>query len=99
MAFHPDIGIVPGLKIILGKDYKNYTDTLKSTGLELLSERSERRCLQFVLKCLVHPIHQIMFPGNLQLADSHRIRTHEHFLVNIAWTDSYRMSAILCLFG
>ena len=52
------------LKIILGAEYSNYGDALEYTGLERLSERRENRCLQFGLKCLLHPVHQRMFPVN-----------------------------------
>ena len=57
------------LKIILGTEYNNYGDALECTGLEKLSDRRENRCLQFGLKCLLHPVHQRMFPVNPQLFD------------------------------
>ena len=82
------------LKIILGAEYNNYEDALEYTGLERLSERRENRCLQFGLKCLLHPVHQRMFPVNPQLDENQTIRNQEHFVVNRARTDSYRMSAI-----
>ena len=82
------------LKIILGAEYSNYEDALEYTGLERLSERRENRCLQFGLKCLLHPVHQRMFPVNPQLDENQTIRNQEHFVVNRARTDSYRMSAI-----
>ena len=82
------------LKIILGSEYTSYTDALEYTGLELLSTRRETRCLQFGLKCLVHPLHHRMFPANPQLDNNSRIRQQEHFVVNKARTESYRMSAI-----
>ena len=82
------------LKIILGSEYTSYSDALGYTGLELLSERREARCLQFGLKCLVHPVHHRMFPANPQLESDSRIRQQEHFVVNKARTESYKLSAI-----
>ena len=82
------------LKIILGSEYTSYADALDHTGLELLSIRRETRCLQFGLKCLVYPLHHRMFPANPQLDNNSRIRQQEHFVVNKARTESYRMSAI-----
>ena len=82
------------LKIILGWQYTSYADALGYTGLELLSERRETRCLQFGLKCLVHPLHHRMFPANPQLDNDSRIRQQEHFVVNKARTESYKSSAI-----
>ena len=63
------------LKIILGSEYTSYADALGYTGLELLSERRETRCLQFGLKCLVHPLHHRMFPANPQLDKNKTART------------------------
>ena len=85
------------IKVILGQEYKTYTDGLELTGLELLSERRERRCLEFGLKCLVHPIHKRMFPANPKLDEGHSIRSQERFVENKAKTDSYNMSAIPCM--
>ena len=82
------------LKILLGSEYTSYADALDYTGLELLSKRRETRCLQFGLKCLVHPLHHRMFPANPQLDKNSRIRQQDHFVVNKARTESYRTSAI-----
>ena len=83
------------LKVILGSQYENYTLALDTCGLQLLSERREARCLKFGLKCLVHPVHHRMFPVNPQvLTDPYDTRSQEHFVVNKAKTDSYKLSAI-----
>ena len=80
------------LKIILGIDYSSYDEALIITGLEKLSTRRESRCLKFGLKSLLHPVHSQLFPVNPKIyAD---IPTKEHFCVNWARTDSYRMSAV-----
>ena len=82
------------IRVILEENYKTYTDGLELTGLELLNERREKRCIQFGLKCLVHPIQKRMFPANPKLDEGHSIRSQEHFVVNKARTDSYNMSDI-----
>ena len=86
---------ITSLKIILGPKYLNYSNALEECGLQPLSERRDARCLQFGLKCLVHPVHQRMFPVNPQLENqTTNTRNQEHFHVNIAKSESYRMSAI-----
>ena len=82
------------LKIILGSEYNGYTNSLKSIGLETLQRRREERCLNFGLKCLLHPLHSTMFPINPQLENTVKTRHREHFKVNRAYSESYRMSAI-----
>ena len=82
------------LKIILGVEYTDYKSALKVTGLDTLKDRRETRCLKFGLRCLLHPIHQEMFPVNPNLENPHIVRRREHFKVNKAKNESYRMSAI-----
>ena len=82
------------LKIILGTEYSGYEAALKQCGLDSLSERRQKKCLQFGLKCLLHPIHSSMFPVNPQLNNLVNTRSKEHFLVNKARTDSYKDSTI-----
>ena len=83
------------LKVILGAQYENYTQALDDCGLQSLTERRENKCLQFGLKCLVHPVHHRMFPVNPQVeSEPYDTWSREHFTVNNARTDSYRMSTI-----
>ena len=83
------------VKIILGEKYNGYEDALRRCKLESLADRREDKCLKFGLKCLLHPIHSEKFPVNPHvLTDSLETRSSEHFKVNWARTDSYRMSAI-----
>ena len=82
------------LKIILGPEYTSYAAALEYTGLESLRDRREARCLQFGLKCLVHPIHSRMFPVNPQLNSELKTRQQEHFVVNKSRTEYYKLSAI-----
>ena len=81
------------LKIILGPDYSDYDQALKFSGLESLSIRREARCLKFGLKSLTHPVHCKLFPVNPHVT-SNKPSNREHFQVNWARTESYRMSAV-----
>ena len=83
------------LKVILGADYKGYEEALETCELEKLTERREARCLKFGLKSLLHPVHCNLFPVNPSiLSDYNETPNREHFQVNWARTDSYRMSAV-----
>ena len=81
------------LKIILGDMYIDYESALEMSGLERLSDRRHKRCLDFALKSVKHPRNSRIFP----LADknsTHKVRNSEIFKVNFAHTSSYRDSAI-----
>ena len=83
------------MKIILGSEYNGYEDSLEECGLQTLKSRREAKCLKFGLKSLLHPTHSKLFPVNPHILSqniSHPNR--EHFTVNWARTDSYRMSAV-----
>ena len=85
------------LKVILGENYVSYEAALEMTGLVTLSERREKRCLDFTLKCLKHPRNSRLFPPNpYYLSQQHedRNRNREKFLVNFARTNSYKTSTI-----
>ena len=83
------------LKVILGSDYNGYDDALEVCGLEKLSVRRDARCLKFGLRSLLHPVHCSLFPVNPSvLTDYHNTPNREHFQVNWAKTESYRMSAV-----
>ena len=83
------------MKIILGPDYKGYVNSLEKCGLETLESSREAKCLKFGLKCLLHPIHSKLFPVNPHiLSENNSHPNREHFTVNWARTDSYRMSAV-----
>ena len=80
------------LKIILGEEYTDYPSALILCGLETLSDRREKRCLDFALKCLAHNKNKRIFPTNPN--HNSRIRESEPFLVNFAKSESYRKSAV-----
>ena len=80
------------LKVIFGSEYSSYEDALKWSGLERLNERRQQKCLKFGLKSLLHPVHSKLFPVNNDTnCDT---RKKEHFHVNWANSESYRMSAV-----
>ena len=83
------------MKIILGREYTSYDDSLTKCGLEKLSTRRETRCLKFGLKSLLHPVHSQLFPVNpLVISAPYGNASREHFTVNRARTDSYRDSSV-----
>ena len=83
------------MKIILGREYTSYDDSLIKCGLEKLSTRRESRCLKFGLKSLLHPVHSQLFPVNPHVISApYGSSSREHFTVNRARTDSYRDSAV-----
>ena len=81
------------LKIILASEYCGYENALEICGLDSLSSRREDKCLKYGLKSLLHPIHSKQFPLNMKNS-SVDTRKSEHFKVNWAKSESYRMSAI-----
>ena len=80
------------MKIILGEEYKGYQQALDLTELDRMEDRRQDRCLKFGLKSLLHPKHSELFPVNPQVL--HNIHIREHFHVNWAKTESYRMSTV-----
>ena len=81
------------LRVILGDNYVNYLASLEMCGLEKLSMRRERRCLNFSLASIEHPQNKRMFPLN-EPTDDHNLRKREKFQVNYARTKSYALSSI-----
>ena len=83
------------LKIILGESYVSYTAALEMCNLQTLHDRREKRCLDFAVKCLKHPVNKGLFPLNRNLdKDGNKVRSREVFQVNFARTETYRKSAI-----
>ena len=80
------------LKIILAEMYISYSTALEMTGLKLLSERRNDRCLDFARKCVKHPKNSRFFP--LKTPNDYSIRTSDKFKVNFASRDYYKNSAI-----
>ena len=82
------------LKVILGDCYVSYPAALEMTGLQTLYDRREKRCLDYALKAIKHPINHKMFPLNRNLDNELEVRNRETFQVNFARTDQYKKSAI-----
>ena len=80
------------LKVILGTDYINYSNSLEEFSLLSLYDRREKRILDFSHKALSHPLHKNMFP--IQKQDLHDIRNKEKYVVNFANTETYKNSFI-----
>ena len=81
------------LKVILGDMYVDYPAALEMTGLDRLSDRREKRCLNFSLKAIKHERNFKLFPLNKN-AGILNTRQSEKFSVNFAATSAYRNSTI-----
>ena len=65
------------------------------SGLQTLHDHREKRCLDYALKSLKHPINSRLFPINSNLGSGGiEVRSRETFEVNFARTEQYRMSAV-----
>ena len=83
------------LKVILNDNYVSYPAALEMTGMMTLHDRREKRCLDFALKCVRHPINRKMFPLNRNILNENiEVRKREIFEVNFARTSSYLKSAV-----
>ena len=74
------------LKVILGDRYTSYEGALEVCELESLTKRRESRCLKFV--------HSKLFPVSPPILTNTSSQNREHFQVNWARTESYRISAV-----
>ena len=79
------------LKLIFGNAYTTYRDALQSAGLETLSARRTRLCLNFAKKCVKYEKNRAMFPLNHTPVET---RNHEVYKVTSAKTDRLAKSAI-----
>ena len=80
------------LKIILDKNYVDYSAALEMTVLDNLFSRRQKRCLSFAKNSLKCPVGQALLPRNPD-HDQH-VRTREKFLVNFSHTENYKKSAV-----
>ena len=81
------------LRIILGKDFKNYDDALIKADLDSLENRREVLCQKFAEKCLKNEKTKDLFP-NREKAHCMKTREEEQFSVNFANTGRLMKSAI-----
>ena len=82
------------LRIILQYNYISYEAAMKMTGLEPLSDRRQKRCLDFSLKCIKHSQNRRFFPKNPNLENEGHIRNREEFVVSFGRTKAYQNNAI-----
>lgn len=81
------------LKVILGEMFIDYPSALEMTGLDTLSNRRLKRCLDFSLKSVKHDRNSRLFPIN-KSAGMLNVRIREKFQVNFAATSTYKDSTI-----
>ena len=81
------------LRVILGEKYNSYKDALNVMKMDSLEMRRHYLCLKFAKQCIKNEKLKKMFPKN---QNKHRMekRSGEKFLVNKAFTERYRRSAI-----
>ena len=77
------------LRLILGEKYKTY-NVMKRDSLEM---RRENLCLKFAKQCLRNGKLKAMFPKSQNRHDMEK-RSGEKYIVNKAFTERYRRSAI-----
>ena len=66
------------LRIIMEDNYLDYSNALKTTGLETLKERRVKLCINFASNCVKSGKHSDMFPLNSQAM---KTRNYERFHV------------------
>ena len=74
------------LRIIFKDNYSSYTEALKLSGLESLSARRGKLCLNFAKKCTKSEQTSQMFPINIPAVDT---RNPETFYVTPARTERF----------
>ena len=79
------------LRIILKDDYTCYTEALKLTGLDTLTARRTKLCLNFARKCKKSDQTSGMFPLNAKAVNT---RHHETYYVTPARTNRLAKSSI-----
>ena len=79
--------------LIMGKNYINYKEGLKSLNLETLDDRRKSLCLQFAKRCFKKEKVKNMFPIKNN-AHSMIKRKSEKFKVKRIKTERYKKSAI-----
>ena len=79
------------LKIILKEKYQDYNHALRMTGLEKLTMRRQKLCLNFARKCTKNQLTMNMFPVRQRRVNT---RHPEKYQVPFARTDRFKNSAI-----
>ena len=81
------------LKVILSDNYVSYQAALEMCGLDSLSERRDKRCLDFGLKAIKHKENKRFFPLNDVSNNEHAIINREVFIVKIMIIPSWWKSS------
>ena len=81
------------LKILLSEQYTDYSSALKYFNITSLSDRREKRILDFCHRAIKHNQHTNMFPISEKFTvNNHSIRNQEKYKVNFAHTEAYKNS-------
>ena len=70
-----------------------YQSAFEMCGLDSLYSRRENISLKFAIKCTHRKINNFMFPFNTS-TDTHNLRRRKNYKVNLAHTETYRMSTL-----
>ena len=81
------------VRIILGKDFKDYSDALAEANLDSLKERREELCYKFAKKCIQSEKSKHMFPSR-EKVHSMETREEEKYIVQHANTERLKKSSI-----
>ena len=81
------------VRIIMGKNFKNYTDGLSQLNLKTLSNRRDEMCLNFAKKCLKNDKVKNMF-SKKDKSHAMRKRGQELYKIKMIKTKRYKKSAI-----
>ena len=84
------------VRIILGKSYESYTETLKELDMKRLSERRDWICLKFAKTSLRLENFKRLFPMQKNNHDM-ETRHHERYNVVRSYSKRYAVSAIPCM--
>ena len=81
------------VRVILGRNYKNYKNGLNQLRMEKLNTRREFSCLKFAKNCLNNEKVKDIFPKSIKI---HKMKTRnrELFKVKFSKTKRYKKSAI-----
>ena len=75
-------------------EYHTYSKALRRLGMDLLSTRREKLCLNFAQKCVKNPKTVDMFPLNRKLHNMNT-RNREKYIVQKAHNDRLKKSPII----
>ena len=83
------------LRIILQKEYLNYSNALSVTGLDSLFDRRNNLCLRFAIACTRNEQTKSMFPAN-PVSNSYDVTTRhrEKYKVTLCKTKRFQNSSI-----